>query len=258
MASANVLLRAVFVTFRYPKGASIGPLSLGLQAGRIHVLLGENGSGKSTFLRLLTGENSPASGEIAAPSSDLKSLSPENRAKLIALVPQDEETPFGFTVEQMVLMGRAPWVRGLWESQTDHEATEEALSACDLLTLRHKNIAEISGGEKHRVLIARALAQNPTILLLDEPTSSLDVRHKADLTRLLLRQKSRKMALLVTTHDLLWAQEIADDLTLIRQGTVVAQGEKSETLQAESLAATFGVPFRQNQDGVWLPNQIVD
>lgn len=253
MASANSLLFADSVCFAYPKGAQIGPLSLTLQPGRIHVLLGENGSGKSTFLRLLTGETAPNSGTIECEGTNLTHLHPEDRAMRIALVPQDEETPFGFTVEQIVLMGRAPWVKGLWETEADHAAADQALEDCDLSGLRTKNVSEISGGEKHRVLIARALAQNPRFLLLDEPTSSLDVRHKAELSILLHQQREAGLALLVTTHDLHWAQEIADDLTLIRQGKVVTQGSKSEALSPESLAETFGVPFRQSADGFWMP-----
>lgn len=234
----------------------LGPLDLQLHPGQIHALLGENGSGKSTTLALLTGQIPLLDGEFliyGKPAADAK---PRHRAQSIALVPQSENTPHGYTVRQTVLLGRVPWSDGLWETPQDHQAADQAIQTVNLQPKARQPLDTLSGGERQRVLIARALTQNnqtqnnqtspslPRVLLLDEPTASLDAYHRAQLATLLRNLARDGQTILLTSHDINWAARLASHVTLLHQGRPIANGPTSHTLTPQNLQQTFGVPFQ--------------
>lgn len=210
-------------------GATIGyrqPLIQGakltLRGGTITVVLGPNGSGKTALLNSLSCQVPLLAGELALMGSPAHTLGPRDIALRVAVVPQFEEPVFDYTVREIVEMGRLVHLRGLWPSQADHEAIGEALEATELHSLQNTSFLRLSGGEKQRVLIARALAQQAPILLLDEPTNHLDTEHFGQLRELLqqIGQRSDRVVLLCT-HELDFAAQLATEFYAIQAGTLI-------------------------------------
>jgi iron complex transport system ATP-binding protein len=238
------------VSARYPghrlEGArgGDGPLedaSLAVDAGDLVIVLGPNGAGKSTLLRVLAGTLAPAQGEALLFGAPLAGLDRREIARSVAVVRQSDEVSFGFSVRQVVAMGRAPH-QGAWmrEGDGDRAIVDRALSRCDLEGLAVRPVAELSGGEQKRVSIARALAQEPRVLLLDEPSAFLDVRHELDLYDRLADQVSREqLACVVVMHDLNIAAQYASRVVLMKRGRIVAQGKVEEVMTHARLKETF-------------------
>jgi iron complex transport system ATP-binding protein len=211
--------------------------------GEVVSVLGPNGAGKSTLLRALAGTLPVSTGSVELFGRPLAELTRQEVARRLAVVPQDAEVAFGFRVDQVVMMGRAPHQsRLLLARSSDHEAVGQALKACDLEGLRERSVAELSGGERRRVGIARALAQEPEVLLMDEPTAHLDLDHATQLYELVRQQVAqRQVACVIVMHDLTQAARWSDRATLMKMGEVRAQGPVDEVLSAELLAETFGL-----------------
>ena len=180
------LLKVNKLEVRYDGGFELGPVSFDVPAGEIHAILGENGSGKTTIIKAICNEVTYTGG-IQLAEREIAEFSPKERAQSVSLVPQIEPIAFGFTVEEVVLMARIPWNSGLWENSEDRMLAEQAMDTCDVLKLRHRRLNELSGGQRQRCLIARALAQNPKVLLLDEPTVYLDAKVRQSLGKLIAR-----------------------------------------------------------------------
>ena len=238
------LIEARDVRFAYAADAPevVAGASLALRRGTLAALIGANGSGKSTFVRLLCGFLAPRSGEIIFDGAPLTALEPRARARRIAYVPQTVSSVFPFTALEVVLTGRSPYTaRFRFENERDIEIARAALAATDAAHLAARPITELSGGERQMVALARALAQEPDCLLLDEPSSALDLKHRAGLIRHLRRLRDeRGLTTLIITHDLLLLDPIFDHLYAMRGGAVVAAGPPAEVLRDEVLKEVYG------------------
>jgi iron complex transport system ATP-binding protein len=237
-----LLLRARNISFAYGSHRVLNRVSLTLNEGEIVALLGANGGGKSTLLRVLAGLEKPQHGaDIQILGQPLSAMGRKAVARRIAVLGQELPRAFGFTVAELASLGRfpylAPWQR---MSTDDRRAVEKALTATELLELRTRPLETLSGGERQRVGLAIALAQEPSILLLDEPTAYLDLKHKSTLFSVLRQaQQERKMGTLLVTHDLGLAAEHASRVILLSKGDIIACGNPQEVLTREALERVF-------------------
>ena len=216
--------------------------TLGVGRGRLSALIGANGSGKSTLIRLLAGLLKPTAGEVTLGGVPLARVGPRARARRVAYVPQSVSTVFPFTALEVVLTGRSPHSsRFRFETGRDVEAARAALAAVDAAHLEARPVTELSGGERQLVALARALAQEPECLLLDEPSAALDLKHRAGLIRHLRRLRDEQgMTALVVTHDLMLLDPAFDRVHAVRLGRVAAEGPPSDVLRDEVLADIYG------------------
>jgi len=217
-------------------------VSLTVAANEWVCVLGPNGAGKTTLLRALSGALRPASGEIRTMGSSFAEMRARDRARTVAIVPQTPIIPPGMRVLDYVLLGRTPH-HGIFGSigRSDVEATDAALDSLELREFATRAVDSLSGGERQRVVIARALAQEAPVLLLDEPTTSLDIGHQQDVLDLVDRLRhERDLGVLSAMHDLTLAGQYADRLVLLRDGRVVHAGDPHEVMTPENLARHFG------------------
>ncbi|MFO7279243.1 MAG: ABC transporter ATP-binding protein [Thermoanaerobacterales bacterium] len=213
-------------------------------------IVGPNGAGKTTLLRWLAGLT-PGAGELVIADRPAGELRRRERARLVALVPQTPVVPEGVTVADYVLLGRTPHIRPLGaEGPQDLAAVHDALALLDLVPMAGRVVSSLSGGERQRVLIARALAQGAPIVLLDEPTTALDVGHQQQVLELVDElRRSRGLSVVSTMHDLTLAGQYADRLVLLDAGRVVVDGPADEVLTEEILARHYGANVRVIHDG---------
>jgi iron complex transport system ATP-binding protein len=217
-------------------------VSLELHGGKLLALMGPNGSGKSTLLRLLGGLWRPSQGAALLDGQKLNSLPRRTIAQQLAYTPQDTHLDFAFTVREVVAMGRhAHLSRFQLEGERDRAAVHEALRRADVAHLAERFVTELSGGERQRVLIARSLATAAPIILLDEPTASLDIAHALDVLELCRALVREDKAVAIALHDLNLAARFADDVALLNDGHLVAHGTASEVLSPETISQVFGV-----------------
>jgi ABC-type cobalamin/Fe3+-siderophores transport system ATPase subunit len=237
------LLSTNNVTIRYEARTVLRNVSLGVNAGEVLALIGPNGVGKSTLLRACSGTLKPIGGSITIDGQDVHRLRVEQRAKLIAVVPQAVRLPEAFSVCETVLMGRTPYLGWLGrESESDRSAVQAALDRTSTLDLADRAIGELSGGEQQRVLIARALAQSAHTLLLDEPTAHLDLKHQASVLSLVCDlAHAEDYVVLIALHDLNLAAQYADRVALLSNGGVAAIGTPEEVLTEERLSPAYGL-----------------
>ncbi len=231
------------VSASYPGSSreALSSATLCVRAGEITALLGPNGAGKSTLLRVAAGLLRPTRGSARVDGKDVRDVSRETLARVVAVVPQSEAVASGFRVRDVVAMGRAPH-QGSWmnERPGDRAVVQGAIDRCDLAELADRRIETLSCGEQRRVAIARALAQKPRLLLLDEPAAFLDVRHRLELHELLAnRAATDGIACVVAMHDLDAAARFASHAVLMRQGRVIASGAPAEVMTPDRLLATF-------------------
>ncbi len=239
---AGPLLSAERLSGGYGDRLVVREVSLTLCPGQLLGLVGPNGAGKSTLMRLLSGVLAPRQGSVSLMGRDLAAVSAGERARLIAYVPQSEPALFDFTVREVVLMGRySRSGRFARLDQRDYEAAAQAMARMDVLHLAARPITTLSGGEHRRVLIARALAQEAPVLLMDEPTAHLDMTHQSDvlstLSHLCLEKQS---AALVALHDLNLAAEWCDRMMLLSGGSAVAFGPPETVLEPDVLSHAYG------------------
>ena len=225
-------------------------VAIELGAGRMAFLLGPNGSGKTTFLDCLGGLRRPLEGDVEAGGRPVHALPPRERARLVAYVPQFHEPPFNFRVVEIVLMGRAPYVR--WLSQprrADREAADRALAALGLEGFRERPYYTLSGGERRLVLVARGLAQGAAFLLLDEPDAHLDPANQHRVLRAAGELVGEGLGVAVTSHSPNNALLYADWVALFAHGEVLAQGPPADVVAPELLERAYGIPFVAVGDG---------
>ncbi|MGV3709741.1 MAG: ABC transporter ATP-binding protein [Gemmatimonas sp.] len=232
------------VRFRHPVAArdTLEDVSIAVPAGRITALLGPNGTGKSTLLQLMLGVLKPLGGVIEFSGRTLHLYSRRDLALAIGVVPQGEVDPM-FAVRDIVAMGRYPHL-GPWqrERDVDQRAIARAMERCDVLKFSERWVGTLSGGERQRVRVARALAQEATTLVLDEPTTYLDIRHEMATFELLYRLREEGVTVLLATHNLNLAARYADNLVMLSEGRVVASGPPEEVLTASQVGDVYDWP----------------
>jgi iron complex transport system ATP-binding protein len=241
------ILSASHLSFSYNGAARtvLQDLSLDIPAGTITAILGPNGSGKTTLLRLLLGVLRPQSGQIRLNGRVLDAYSRRERGQLLGLVPQDEHVPFDFSVLEYVLLGRAPYLGTLqMPGQADHQVALQSLVAVGLEGMADRALPNLSGGERQLAVLARALAQQPQVLLMDEPTAHLDLANQARLLEIMRSLAGQGVTLVLTTHDPSLASSVAGHAVLMHQGQVLAVGPAASVLTAGNLSQTYGVPVR--------------
>lgn len=240
-----MILRAEAVTVRYAGAAvpAVNRVSLTLAPGELVAVGGPNGSGKTTLLRALLGLVPRAEGTVELAGRPIDAWSRRELARVLGVVGQREELVFPVRVWDTVMLGRYARIGGLGaETAADRAAVRHALERCDVYTLRDRSTDTLSGGEWQRVRLARALAQEPRALVLDEPTASLDVRHEMELFELVRSLVTDGLAALVVTHHLNLAARYADRMLLLSGGTVAAEGEPRVVLGREVVTRVFEWP----------------
>jgi iron complex transport system ATP-binding protein len=237
------MLEANNITVRYDSREAVAGVSLQVIPGQVIALIGPNGAGKSTLLRTLNGSIVPLHGNVLLDGKLLKSFARRLIARHIAAVAQEAELRFPVTVIEFVLGGRYAWSNAWgWETERDLEVARRILIETELEEFTNRLMNELSGGERQRAVLARALATEAKILLLDEPTANLDLAHQATMLRLVrARCDDRNTAAVVVTHDVNLAAEFADRILLMKHGRTVAAGAPPEVLTAELLHRVFNL-----------------
>ena len=242
----ELILAAQGVRYRYPgaTGDALGGVSLTVRRGDLVAVLGPNGSGKTTLLRVALGALVPAAGSALVAGRPAAAWTRRELARLVGVVPQREETVFPQRVREAVLLGRYPHLSMFGaERPADHEAVNRALAQCDAGHLAGRWMATLSGGEYQRVRVARALAQEPRLLVLDEPTMSLDVRHEMELFELVRGLVDRSaLAVVLVTHHVNLAARFADRVLLLDGGRAAGEGAPAEVLTRETVEPSAGDP----------------
>jgi len=232
-----------YASGRERKTFSLRDVTIDVPRGSLTGLLGPNGCGKTTLLRLLAGILTPQAGTVTLQGRRLSDLSRREIARHIAVVPQETHPAFDYTVMEMVLMGRHPHLGAFeLEGPQDLRLAHDALAATGTDHLANRAYMTLSGGEKQRVVIASALTQASDVLLLDEPTASLDLGYQLDVASLLSQlNNERGVTMLLATHDLNLVASVCDRIVLMREGHVIAQGPTTEVLTAARVREIYGV-----------------
>lgn len=227
--------------FSYNGREVIRGLTISAEQGSFLGILGPNGSGKTTLVKLMTGVLKPSSGLIEIVGEPIEQWNPRRMARTVAVVPQATHVAFPFTALEIVLMGRAPHLGGLAiEGQQDLEIARTAMEMTVVWEFRRRTMQELSGGEAQRVIVARALAQKPRILLLDEPTVHLDIKHQIAVMQLLRElNRNEEMTVIIVSHDLNLIARYTDRVVLLKQGTVHADGTPAEVFTADNIRAVY-------------------
>lgn len=241
------ILEFEHVTFRYSNAAKLvlDDFSLSLPKGAVSAILGPNGSGKTTLMRLAYGKEQPVQGMIRIHGKGMKDYSRRELGQWIGLVPQNEYLHYDYTLLEYTVLGRAPYLEPLaMPGEEDFAIASQALTRVGLGEMQYRSVTSISGGELQLVLVARALTQQPRLMLLDEPTSHLDLANKRRLIDILSELASQGMTIIFTTHEPEAAASIADHLVLMRHGRIQYSGNLNEGLTDAQLSTTYGVPVR--------------
>lgn len=231
------------VTTCYQTTEVLHDITLRVEPSQILAIVGPNGAGKSTLIKVASGVIPAISGQITLGDRDIIQMNVIDRARLIAVVPQQAKLPETFTVLEIVLMGRTPYIP-MWssESEADRDTVQKALERTGIEHLSDRPVGELSGGEQQLVVIARALAQEPQVLMLDEPTAHLDLRHQAAILELIaVIARDQHMIVVLTMHDLNQAARCAGLVALLANGTIQAQGTPSQVITAKHISTAYGL-----------------
>jgi ABC-type cobalamin/Fe3+-siderophores transport system ATPase subunit len=243
MTSSQSLFSLQEVWFGYKKTQVLENINLTLAKGKFYGLIGPNGSGKTTLLDLLTATTKPDRGVITLKGRPLSTFSRLELARMLALVPQDFILGFDYTVFDIVLMGRHPHIpRFASPSGRDLDLVEEALAVMDIATLRDRVVTDLSGGERQRVVVARALAQDTEVLILDEATSNLDIRHTIEIMKVISNRVATKaLTVVAAVHDLNLAAAFCDEIIVLRNGEIICCGPVHKILTDTLIREVFSV-----------------
>lgn len=256
------MLEAQAVSFAYEKNTPVlGDISVAMMPGEVMFLLGRNGCGKTTLMRCLAGIFQPDSGTVLLDGQPIRAIPPAERARRIGLIPQIHSPAFAYSVHDIVLMGRAPYL-GLFgkPGSADHRIADEALERIGMVQFRERPYTQLSGGQQQLVMIARGLAQQCDILLMDEPDAHLDPRNRhliMDIVRSLVREN---LTFIISSHTPNHALAYGDRVLLLRDGRTLALGSPSETLTEPLLSAAYGMDLKivfQQRNGQAVPRAIL-
>ena len=242
------------ISLSFETAIILDDVSFQLHKGKILGLIGPNGAGKTTLIRTINGSLRVDGGKIQFKKRDMATLPPQERAQLIATVPQSRTIPAGFTVQQIVSMGRTPYLN--WFGRTNHKddhVVKNAMQRTNVLNLADLPAEMLSGGEQQRVILARAFAQQTPLLLLDEPTTHLDIRYQMEFLALLFEHvRKEKTSVIIAMHDLNQALRFCDEILLLSKGKVVADGKPSKVLTEKQLSKVYQYPIqiREGENGV--------
>ena len=260
MSGMSALLEVCNVTLAYGARLAVENASLEVQPGVITALIGPNGSGKTSLIRAASGVLPVRSGSIRLGGREIARMSPVERARLLAVLPQARQLPAAFIARELVSAGRTPWMNWLGQvSSRDQAVIQAAMQRTDTLELAERRVGELSGGEQQRLLLARALAQDAPLLLLDEPSAHLDLRYQIELLeRIRSLALELNLGILAALHDLNLAARFADEAVLLVEGRVRASGSLRAVFDPQLLSQAYGIPLvrvkgRGRQTTVILP-----
>lgn len=251
-ATFGLSVQAHEVRFFYGQVRALDGFSLTVDEGAFVAIVGPNGSGKSTFVRVVSGVVRPQRGKVLLGERDLAEMSALEVARCVAVAPQRVELGFDVSVKEFVLLGRLPYLRRFGgETRRDLEAAEGAMEATETVELQARRMGELSGGERQRAVLAKALAQDPKFLVLDEPTTHLDIHHQMEVLRLVRNlNRQRGMTVLSILHDVNLAAQYCDEVAVVKQGRVLRAGPVREVMTREVLGEAFGVEVMVREDVV--------
>lgn len=238
------------LSFAYGEKKVLENISLTVARGEMVGILGPNGSGKTTFLKILSGVLSGGGGEVILMGKGIRAYQRKDLSRVVAVVPQESQTSFPYTVAEIVLMGRASF-HGPFalEGKRDLEIARECMEATETLSFVNRYLHELSGGEKQRVIIARALAQEPEVLLLDEPSTFLDIRHQIQIHELVRRlNHQRGLTILSSLHDLNLASLFFPRIVMLREGEIYRDGRPKDVLTESTIEEVYGIKVRVQWD----------
>ncbi len=243
MSNSEIIFEIVGGNFSYRNHSVLQDINLQIKSGKFYGLIGPNGSGKTTLLDLLMATRKLLQGTLEFRGRTLEEYDKETLAKMLALVPQDFTMGFAYSVYDIVLMGRHPHIpRFAAPSKKDLLIVEEALTTLDISHLQNRSVTDLSGGEKQRVVVARALAQNTPVLILDEATSSLDIQHTIEIMRVIRqRVKNKGMTVVAAIHDLNLAAAFCDKLIVLKDRKIHSTGKVDKVLNSKLLTDVFSV-----------------
>jgi iron complex transport system ATP-binding protein len=231
------------LNFEYTGVKVLKDINFKIKDGEFVSIIGPNGSGKSTLLKLINNIYRPKSGNILIYGKNINKYKAKDLAKKVALVPQNININYEFSVEDIVLMGRYPYIgRFGKEGDEDYEIINESLKLTNTYSLKKRNINEISGGERQRVIIAKALAQKPSLILLDEPTSHLDINYQIEILTLLRKlNKNKGSTIILVIHDINLASRYSDNLILLNKGKVLGIGKPNEVINKYNIEKAYNL-----------------
>jgi len=237
------ILEAKNITFGYGEKQVLNNINLSVEEADFIGIIGPNGSGKTTLLKMLCRGLKPGAGNVFFKGQDIFKLDTGFVAKNIAMVPQDETIIFPFTVFEIVMMGRSPYIKRFsWEGKEDVDIVNSAMKLADISRFKDRNIDELSSGERQRVFIARALAQMPKVLLLDEPTSHLDINHQYDILELVKKlNENVKITVIMISHDINLASKYCKKLVLLKKGRIYTEGTAKKVVTRKIIKDVYGV-----------------
>ena len=230
------------IHFAYGGSLVLDGLNMKVREGELVGIVGPNGSGKTTLIRLISGVLRPSKGRVRLDGADMADLSSSQRARLVSVVPQDPQLPMGLSVLDLVMMGRNPHLKLLqWEGQRDLDVANTAMKMTETDHLADRSLGALSGGERQRAVVAMALAQEAPLLLLDEPTSSLDLAYQTGVMDLVQSvQGKRGGAVMVAMHDLTLAAQYCSRIVMLADGRSYAEGSPGDVLTRENIARVYG------------------
>lgn len=245
------LLKVDNLKFGYGRELVLDGITFNVKKGEFLSIIGPNGSGKSTLLKTLNSLYTPIEGKISMDGNNINKFKKKDLAKEMALVLQDNNIDYGFTVEDIVLMGRHPH-KGRFERENpdDYRIVDESLKMTNTLELKDRLVTEISGGERQRVMIAKALAQKPSLILLDEPTSHLDINHQLEILKLLKKMnKDKGTTIILVIHDINLGIRYSDRVIMLNEGKIIEIGDSEKVITKDNikLAYDVNVAIERNQ-----------
>tara|TARA_B100001079_G_scaffold31658_1_gene23919 strand:- start:1565 stop:2422 length:858 start_codon:yes stop_codon:yes gene_type:complete len=240
ISGASVSVKNVSLSLRRNNHNILNEINFDLSPGRVLGIVGPNGAGKSTLLRLLYRYHKPTTGTVEIGGKDIWEMTARDTAKKVAVVLQEHPTDFGLTVRELVALGRTPHHIGFGGGNggRDEQVVEAALQRMEVRTFSNRSLGTLSGGERQRVMVARALAQEPSILVLDEPTNHLDIRHQLEILKLI---KDLPLTIISSLHDLNMAADTCDEVAILKDGHLLGIGTPKAVFSADAISGTFEV-----------------